>query len=130
MAHVIVVDASVLIALLDIDDAHASAAADVLGGGMHERFAAHRLTIAEALVHPAAVGVAARAVGHLEALGIDPVDELDDPLELALLRSGTGLPMPDCCVLLAATRSRADLATFDVRLARAAREAGLSVLGA
>jgi predicted nucleic acid-binding protein len=130
VAGVIVLDASVLIALIDIDDAHASTAAGILGGAMHERLSAHRLTLAEALVHPARTGSGTRAAAHLDALGIEPIDAPDDPLELALLRSGTGLAMPDCCVLLAATRARSGLATFDARLARAARDAGLETVGA
>jgi predicted nucleic acid-binding protein len=130
VARVIVLDASVLIALIDVDDAHASVAAEILAGAMHERLVAHRLTIAEALVHPARTGTATRAVAYLEALGIDPVDHPGDPLELALLRSGVRLPMPDCCVLLAAKRAGSTLATFDAALARVAREHGVDVVGA
>jgi predicted nucleic acid-binding protein len=130
VAGVIVLDASVIIGLLDIDDAHARASADVLRDNMHDRLVAHRLTIAEALVHPAATGRGPRAAAHLEALGVEPVDDLDDPLALASLRADAGLRMPDCCVLSTAMRRKAALATFDGRLADAARGLGVAVLGA
>ena len=126
----IVLDASVIIALLDVDDAQAGAAAEVLRDNMHERLVAHRLTIAEALVHPTATGRAAGAAAYLDALGVEPVDDLDDPLTLASLRSEPGLRMPDCCVLSTATRRKATLATFDARLAGVARDRGVPVAGA
>lgn len=125
----IVLDTSVIIGLIDFGDAHASSAADVLRDNMHEQLVAHRLTLAEVLVHPVATGRGADAAAHLEALGIESVDVLDDPLELASLRSGSGLRMPDCCVLSTATRYRATLATFDARLASVARELGIPVAG-
>lgn len=44
-----------------------------------------------------------------------------------MLWAGTGLKMPDCCVLLAAERAPCALATVDDRLAAAARERGFVV---
>jgi predicted nucleic acid-binding protein len=46
---------------------------------------------------------------------------------LAALRAGTGLKLPDCCVLQAAEQAHAGIATFDDRLAAAARELGVDV---
>jgi len=51
----------------------------------------------------------------------------DAPVRLAMLRAGTGLKMPDCCVLLAAEQTHGVLATFDDRLATVATERGLAV---
>jgi predicted nucleic acid-binding protein len=48
-------------------------------------------------------------------------------MRLAMLRAGTGLKMPDCCVLLAAEQAHGSLATLDDRLATAATERGLAV---
>jgi hypothetical protein len=37
--------------------------------------------------------------------------------------------MPDCCVLLAAETAQGTVAAFDDRLARSARDRGLTVVG-
>jgi predicted nucleic acid-binding protein len=64
----------------------------------------------------------------LRDLDVTSVPLLDDaPVRLAMLRAGTGLKMPDCCVLLAAEQTHGALATFDYRLATAAIERGLVV---
>jgi hypothetical protein len=64
--------------------------------------------------------------GVLDELPVaaQPVPE-DAPRRLALLRAGTNLKLPDCCVLLAAEQTDAAVATFDRRLADAATERGL-----
>lgn len=51
----------------------------------------------------------------------------DAPTRLALLRAGTGLKLPDCCVLLAAEQTRGTIATFDGRLTAAAVGSDLAV---
>jgi len=56
--------------------------------------------------------------------------EDDAHIRLATLRAGTGLKLPDCCVLLAAEQVHAAVATFDDRLAAAGRDHGHLVLGA
>ena len=53
----------------------------------------------------------------------------DTAVKLAGLRAGTGLKMPDCCVLLAAEDAGASVACFDDRLAGGAEERGLAVIG-
>ncbi len=50
------------------------------------------------------------------------------PVRLATLRAGTGLKMPDCCVLLAVQESAAKaLVTFDERLRTHAVRRGIAV---
>jgi len=127
---VIVLDASVMIAILDPHDAHYSAARELFRANAAQRLAAHRLSMAESLVVAARADQTAAVAFALAALGVGHFDEPDNPVELAELRARTGLRMPDACVLLAARRDSASLATFDVRLAQTARDLGVSVLGA
>lgn len=124
----IVLDAGVLIAHLDADDAHHARSRalllDVATGGL----GASPLTLAEVLVGPARAGrldQAATALGQLAVAGV-PLGS-DAPSRLAVLRSETGLQLSDCCVLLAAAEAGGGLATFDDRLAAAAAARGLSV---
>lgn len=126
----IVLDASVMIAVLDSADAHSAAARDVLRSHTADRLVAHRINVAEVLVQPVRAQRAAQASATLAHLGIEYLDEPDDPLVLAELRANTALPMPDCCVLHLAIRERAAVATFDQRLARAARGLGVVVVDA
>src|SRR2546430_2026058 len=70
--------------------------------------------------------------GHqaLRDLGVRSVALHDDAyLGLAELRAMTNLRLPDCCVLLAAEREEAALATFDGRLGAVADRRGVTVLG-
>jgi predicted nucleic acid-binding protein len=125
---VIVLDASVLIAHLDVSDAHHDRAFDLLQALAEESFAASALTVAEVLVGPARAGGLERATAALRALGVEtmPIGEAA-PAALAGLRAATGLKLPDCCVLLAAEQVGGGLATFDDRLAGAARDRGVPV---
>ena len=124
----IVLDASVMIAILDRQDAHFPAARRLFDASAAERLAAHRLTVAEALVQAARTGRGKAVAGGLAALGVELVDILDDPLDLAEVRVESQLKVPDSCVLLAAIREHAALATFDRRLAEAARRFGVDVV--
>lgn len=126
----IVLDATVMIAVLDGDDLHFAAAKQLFASHLTERLTAHRLTLSESLVQAARAGRGQAVSAALGALGIEPIDTLDDPLELAQLRADTGLKSPDGCVLLAARREGASLATFDARLAAAARACGVPVVTA
>jgi len=125
---VIVVDASVLIAHLDATDAHHQVASALLLAVADEPLAASPLTLAEVLVGPARGGQIDRGKALLHQLDVTsvPIDD-DAPARLAVLRATTNLKLPDCCVLLAAERSHAAVATFDDRLARAAAEHGMVV---
>lgn len=130
MARVIVLDASVLIALLDGEDAHHQRAETLLAQEIDDDFAASSLTLAEVLVAPAREG---RLDTVREALTDLEVEELPFPVDaavkLAQLRAATGLKMPDCCVLLAAEGAEARIASFDDRLKNAAAGRNLAVLG-
>lgn len=121
MADVIVLDASVLIAYLDRDDAHHTLAEALLTREVDDDFAVNTLTLAEVLVAPARddrLGVVYQALRELD------VQELPFPdhaaTRLAQLRATTNLKMPDCCALLAAEHARARIASFDARLTEAA----------
>ncbi|MEB3070472.1 type II toxin-antitoxin system VapC family toxin [[Mycobacterium] vasticus] len=127
------VDASVLIAYFDANDTHHDAAVNVLAEAVRDDLVASAMTIAELLVVPARVGddalrMAQEAFTRLE-IGDEPFPE-DAAVRLVRLRADSGLKMPDCCVLLAAETAGAEtVATFDARLAKAARERGLEVAG-
>lgn len=125
----IVLDASVLIAHLDGNDAFHARAVGLLRATAGRRLAASVVTVAEVLVGPARTGMLTRAEGalgvlQLTTLGLGP----EMPALLARVRADTGLKLPDCCVLLAAQQSGADaLLTFDDRLRAAAETVGLAV---
>jgi predicted nucleic acid-binding protein len=125
---VIVLDACVLIAHLDNNDAHHEAAHSLLSELAGQPKQINVLTLAEVLVAPARAGRRRAAQEILERLHIGiaalPADSAGN---LAELRAASGLKMPDCCTLLTAEHSAADLATFDDRLRRVARERGLRV---
>lgn len=129
MADVIVLDASVLIAYLDSEDAHHTRAETLLAQEIDDDFAASSLTVAEVLVMPARQ---LRLDAAREALADLDVKELalagDSAVKLAQLRASTGLKMPDCCVLLAAEDVQARVASFDDRLNDAATSRKLVVV--
>lgn len=128
MARMIVLDASVLIAYLDADDAR-HGAADGLFAREIDELGVNTLTLAEVLVAPARRGLVDVV---LDILGDLEVVELPIPrgaaVRLASLRAQTGLRMPECCVLLAAGDAEARIATFDRQLARVASDRGIDVL--
>lgn len=124
----IVLDASVLIAHLDGNDRHHGRATVLLAAAEHETLGASPISLAEVLVGPARVGVLDRATAALDLLGVATVPlPADAPTRLASLRAGTGLKLPDCCVLLAAETSRAAVASFDDRLTGVASRLGFAV---
>jgi len=126
----IVVDASVLIAHFDATDVHHERASALLLDVADEPLGASALTLAEVLVGPARAGQLDRGMAMLNQLGVSSVSlDEDAPGRLALLRAGTSLKLPDCCVLLAARKAHGALATFDNRLAREATEQGIVVRG-
>lgn len=124
----IVLDAGVLIAHLDATDIHHEGAGALLRDAADEALRASPITLAEVLVGPARAGEVDRATSVLQELDVASVPLLDDaPVRLAMLRAGTGLKLPDCCVLLAAEQTRAAVATFDDRLADEATKRGLAI---
>ena len=126
----IVLDASVLIAYLDGDDSHHTAAESVLVAAVDDNLAASSITLAEVLVAPVREGRLDQTLAALSDLEIQELPlPADSAVQLARLRAGLGLKMPDCCVLLATEdAAAATIATFDGRLAQAATGRGLLVL--
>ena len=125
----IALDASVLIAHLSPDDLHHTAATAILLGATPGSTLLHTVTMAEVLVGGVRVGRGVAMRDDLRAAGVELAPhDADEPLRLAELRAGTGLKLPDCCVLDVAVRNRAALATFDGALASAARQRDVPVL--
>ena len=113
----IVVDASVLIAFLDPNDAHHEAAVEILEGASPPLLV-HPITAAEVLVAAVRNDVADAVWADLIAIGVEIDDTPIDPLLLATLRVKTGCKMPDCCVLASAATHNTAVATFDAQLRR------------
>jgi len=124
-----VLDADVVIAHLNPDDAQHSRAVDKLQlAAAHGPLAASVLTVAEVLVHPSAGGLGEQAYAALRAMDVTVLDiPADAAVQLALLRARTGRRMPDCCVLLAAARTGGAVLTFDEKLRGSAADLGISV---
>lgn len=125
----IALDASVLIAHLNPADQYHEPATAILLTGVPGRMLVHPMTMAEVLVGGARIGQGAAMRDDLRAAGIAvaPVDD-DQPPRLAELRAGSGLKLPDCCVLDVAIHNQARLATFDAALADAARGRGVQLV--
>lgn len=124
----IVLDAGVLIALFDAEDAHHSDAERIFTSHIDQPMMLSPLTLAEVLVRAARDGVESRMDADIRALGISTTPLPDDAgIRLARLRAHTGSTLPDCCVLLTAEQTNARIATFDTQLRRAAlsRSVGL-----
>jgi len=111
----IVVDASVLIAFLDSNDGHHSAAVDLLEHAVPPLIV-HPITAAEVLVAPTRKGVAEQVLSDLVAIGVEIDDTSIDPLLLAKHRVESGLRLPDCCVVASSRAHQVPIASFDVRL--------------
>lgn len=122
-----ILDASVVIALRSPQDPHAESAASLVLAA--DELVIHPVTLAEVLVVPARAGLTVqvrdRLVDGLRMRVWNP-DE-DEPLRIAELRAATRVALPDCYVLGLAEAVKAPLATFDARLAAAARSRGVTV---
>lgn len=129
MAGVIVLDASVVIALLNPHDRHHSRSTDLMAEHAGHGFRMHQLTLAEVLVGAVRAGRGAQRFNDLMSLGVVAHEPgANEPLILAELRATTRLSMPDCCVLAVARQETVPLATFDGQLARAAQGLGVPTL--
>lgn len=125
----IVLDAAVLIALLNESDPHAEAALVLLAEYAGEQLATSPINRAEALVGAARSGRIHVAQQIFDDLELDDIALPDNaPERLATLRAETRCKMPDCCALLAAQQAKAKLATFDRALAAAAEQLGIAVV--
>lgn len=122
----IVLDANVLIAHLDQQDAHHASATERLLDLADQPFGASSITLAEVLVAPARTRSLPAAQAALHALEVSELSLPPNASErLAVLRVETGLKLPDCCVLLAAEAVAGTVLSFDDRLAREAGRRGL-----
>lgn len=122
----IVLDASVLIALVDGRDGHHHWARQFFRNTLEHDLLMSVVSYAEVCVQPFAAGRQRdfeRSIGGLglEVIGLDG----DDAAPLARLRAETRLRMPDAIVLGTAIAETADVATCDTRLARAAEARGV-----
>jgi predicted nucleic acid-binding protein len=124
---VIVLDASVLIALFDADDGQHERAVERLLAAADQPLGASSITLAEVYVGAVRnerLDVARNAV---QDLGVSELHvAADAAARLAALRAETGSKLPECCVLLVAQDERATVMTFDDRLARAADQLDLT----
>lgn len=121
-----VIDAGLVIALLDADNAHHEWAVRVVRALGPGRLRISVLTLAEAVVHPVMAGRGEEALTAVRRLDLDVTSLTDsDVLSLAELCASSKLRMPDAVVLHAATRTSAAIATTDRRLAGVAIAAGL-----
>lgn len=117
-------DAGVLIGLLDPDDAHHSAAAEVFTLGIN--FLVHPVNLAEALINPERNGRSLEAFEDLRRFGVVPTTlGTNEALILARVRAEHSLRMPDACALAIAVGNDIPLITFDKRLAAEAKKRGL-----
>jgi predicted nucleic acid-binding protein len=124
----ITLDASVVIAHLQPRDAHHQAATALLRDHADEPMLIHSLNLAEMLIAGVRAGRGQELLDDVHAIGIRVADQREgEPLRLAALRVETGLKLPDCCALDTALSCGSTLATFDERLAHAARTRHLTV---
>lgn len=126
MARVVLLDASMVIALWQDFDAHHAWGHWQLGEFAADDLVMPSLTLTEALVHPVRSGHGEALMTSIESLriGILPFDG-SSALSLAATRAKTGLKLPDALVLHEASRVGASLATCDRRLENAARALGI-----
>lgn len=115
---------------MDADDALHERATQVLLSAGLEELGASPITLAEVLVGPARARRLDQATAALSQLNLATIAlDTEAPLRLAVLRAGTGLKLPDCCVLLAAEQSHGEVATLDERLGSVASSLGFAVRG-
>lgn len=125
----IVLDAGVVIALLDPDDAHHESAHELVRTHLDDDLLINPINLAEALVRPAQTGRLSLTLSTLTNLGLTATDLPPQPAaRLAEIRAATGSKMPDCCALLTAEQEGAMLATFDLRLQASARLLGVPLV--
>ncbi|MCL9665403.1 PIN domain-containing protein [Curtobacterium albidum] len=123
-----VLDANVVIALLDEGDGLHERAFDLIEDHAWDEFCTSALTLAEMLVRPASRGHADRERGTIARLGVTVVPVTDGTARRAAdVRATRRLGMPDAVVLVTAQRLQGQLATFDRKLGRIARAEGLVV---
>jgi predicted nucleic acid-binding protein len=122
----IVLDASVLIAFADPDDAHHEAARQIMKSG--DQLCVCALTGAEAMV---SASPAQRqqwlALFASFSITVLPITAADMP-GIAAMRAESRLRMPDALVLYAARQTEAKVASFDHTLLSRAANLGISTI--
>lgn len=130
MADLIVADASWVVALRDPDDAHHDQALGHDGAFGDRVVMLAAVTFAECLVHPAHLGRLTEVAEMMRAAFRVEVPDDAAPERWAARRAASGLRLPDAIVLETALHVEAGaIATFDDRLAAAARQHELHVYG-
>ncbi|MBP1300768.1 PIN domain-containing protein [Curtobacterium sp. 1310] len=123
-----VLDANVVIALLDEGDGLHERAYDLVEDHAWDEFCTSALTLAEMLVRPASRGHADRERGTIERLGVSVVPVTGCTARRAAdIRASRRLGMPDAVVLVTAQAVHGQLATFDRKLRRIAQAEGLDL---
>ena len=124
----IALDASVLVALLNVTDKHNLMARTIVQT-QPRPYLIHEINLAEVLAHATRVGKQEVVMSRLrQVVSVRGSNGELGALRLAELRVGTGLRLPDCCALDLARESGGILATFDQTMASAARSLGLEVV--
>lgn len=123
----IVIDASVLIALVNGDDEHHDWAVKFFTETVADELVMSALSLAEALVHPERAGKTSEFLRGIRGLELD-IGEItrETALQLASVRATSGLKMPDAAVLQLALERKAGVSTLDVQLADQSRAHGLA----
>lgn len=124
----IVLDANVLIAMLDPADLHYAGTAAFMRANVGQSFVTNVLTLAEALVHPTGRGEADVNERRFNEFGLRILTvPYDAAVALAEVRHATRLRMPDAVVVFTAEWLGARIVTTDRALATAADRRGLDV---
>ena len=125
----ITLDASCLIALLEAGDPHHETATSILRAFETDQVQIHTINLAEVLTGGVRGGQGAEMMAAIEAIDVTTAPGVpNEALRLAEIRHTTGLKLPDCCALLTAKANGFTLVTFDITLAKAARQQGVTVI--
>jgi len=124
----LVLDASVLIAMIDRSDKHHAWAFDLFRQTTDHALILSALTLTEVMVRPMRNGREDQMRTAIESLRIEKVAfDSADCEPVAYIRASTSMKLPDAVVLHTAQVSNSSLATMDKALAKNAREFGLTV---
>lgn len=124
----IALDANVLIAAFNSKDAHHDWAIAFITDTAAEDFVISALNYAEILVSPTRKGILSKFRKSIDSLGYEiGAISPEDAVDIAQIRSETGLRMPDAVVVHTAHAHSASLATTDAQVAKIATERGITV---
>ena len=114
----VLLDSSVLIALLNPRDIHHQKALD--SNAPTHRYIISTISIPEVMAHAIKEGIADRIWRALDSLIYQMVDiDRQIATDAAHLRVSSGLKTPDAIISACATQAKAQLWTFDAKLAKA-----------